>query len=276
VQNELGAFARIIYPDFDLDPAHIPDTCAERLGNGLLGGQAGSQARRLVVAVLTFTRCKKAVEKAFAQALNTASYPFMFNHVNSTAQHLRSLLHSGYNPRQLCSVIVPEGPVMNNRLASALKFSEDDLERNRSGRISDAQRARFTPPPVSRIAIYVVLGHAVLLVGVLGGIAMVVNEPALWVILLIVGALAMLPFFAARSEFVRRPLVQDDVNRGRVASVCGVVELPAEDNRYHIRVDGVEFRSVTLKVWGAFSPQRAYCIYYLPQTRIILSAEEMT
>jgi hypothetical protein len=163
---------------------------------------------------------------------------------------------------------------MNNRLASALKFTPEDLEANRNGRMSEAQRKPYAVPQVSRIAIYVILGHALLLVGIFGAIAIVVNEPALWGILLLVAGLALLPFFVSRNEFLRRPVVQDDVNRGKVARVCGVVELPMENNRYHLHIEGKQFRNLTLKVWGAFRPNQAYCIYYLPQSSIILSAEE--
>lgn len=163
---------------------------------------------------------------------------------------------------------------MNNRLSSALKFTEADLEANRNGHISEAQRQPYAVPQVSRIAIYVILGHAVLLVGIFGAIALVVNEPALWGILLLVSGLALLPFFVSRNEFLRRPVVQDDVNRGKVASVCGVVQLPMENSRYHLHIEGKQFNNLTLKVWGAFRPNTSYCLYYLPQSGIILSAEE--
>jgi hypothetical protein len=162
-----------------------------------------------------------------------------------------------------------------NRLATALKFTEDDLLANQRGRISDTQRQAYLPPAVSRIAIYVVLGHAVLLLGIFGTIAVIVNKPAMWGVLLIVSGLALLPFFVSRGEFLRRPVVQDDVARGKVASVCGMVELPYENNRYGLRIENTTFNNLTLKVWGAFSPQKTYCIYYLPQSQIILSAEEI-
>lgn len=161
----------------------------------------------------------------------------------------------------------------STRLANALKFTEADLKANRQGRISEAQRQPYATPQVNRIAIYVVLGHAALLIGVFGALAIIVNKPALWGILLLVGGLALLPFMAARNEFLRRPVVQDDINRGRVESVCGVVELSSEKNRYHIVVAGRRFANVTLRLWGAFSADQPYCIYYLPQSAIILSAE---
>lgn len=162
---------------------------------------------------------------------------------------------------------------MNNRLASALKFTPEDLQANRSGRISVAQRTRHEAPRISSVAVYVLIGHGVVLMGLLGTIALIVNKPAMWGVLLIVAGLAMLPFFAARNEFVRRPVLQDDVNRGSVAVVTGDAQLPMENQRYHVRVGNQEFRNVSLKLWGAFRPGVAYHVYYLPQSRIMLSAE---
>lgn len=163
---------------------------------------------------------------------------------------------------------------MNDRLARALKFTEADLELNRQGRISPAQRQPYTTPPVSRIAVYVILGHAVLLLGLLGMIAIVANQPIMWLVLAIVGVMALMPFFLTRSEFLSRPVVQDDVNRGKVARVCGVAHLTMAGKRYDLRVGTYEFRGVSLKVWGAFKQNIAYCVYYLPRSGVILSAEE--
>ncbi|XWX03208.1 hypothetical protein VZO05_11920 [Aggregatilineales bacterium SYSU G02658] len=163
---------------------------------------------------------------------------------------------------------------MNDRLARALKFTAADLEQNRQGRISAAQRQPYTTPPVSRIAVYVILGHGALLLGLLGAIAVVANQPVMWLVLGIVAVMGLMPLFLTRSEFLSRPVVQDDVNRGKVAQVCGVVSLTMEGKRYDLRVGTYEFRGVSLKVWGAFKQNIAYCVYYLPRSGVILSAEE--
>lgn len=163
---------------------------------------------------------------------------------------------------------------MNDRLARALKFTAADLEMNRQGRVSAAQRQPHATPALSQIAVYVILGHAALLVALLGIIAIVANQPILWLVLIIVGGMALMPFFLTRSEFFSRPVVQDDLNRGKVAQVRGVAHLTMEDKRYHLRIGTQEFRNVSLKVWGAFQQDRAYCVYYLPRSGVILSAEE--
>jgi hypothetical protein len=163
---------------------------------------------------------------------------------------------------------------MNDRLARALKFSAADLEMNRQGRVSAAQRQPRAAPQVSQIAVYVILGHAALLVGLLGAIAVIANQPALWLVLAIVGVMALMPLFLARAEFLSRPVVQDDLNRGVVAQTCGTAHLTQEGQRYHLRVGSEEFPNVSLKVWGAFRQNERYCVYYLPRSKVILSAEE--
>jgi hypothetical protein len=163
---------------------------------------------------------------------------------------------------------------MNDRLARALKFTAADLEMNRQGRVSAAQRQPHAALQISQIAVYVILGHAVLLVGLLGAIAVIASQPALWLVLAIVGVMALMPLFLARAEFLSRPVVQDDLNRGVVAQACGAAHLTQEGQRYHLRVGGEEFPNVSLKVWGAFRQNASYCVYYLPRSKVILSAEE--
>lgn len=161
----------------------------------------------------------------------------------------------------------------NERLKTALKFTQEDLEANRTGRMSARQRDARKPPPVASIAQWVILGHFVLLVGVLGAIALVANRPILWGILLGVAGLAALPFIATRNEFVMRPVLQSDLAQGRVARACGVVLFQLQGGSTRLLVAGEAF-SVSTKVSAAFVQGQSYCLYYLPQSKVILSAEQ--
>lgn len=163
---------------------------------------------------------------------------------------------------------------MDARLAKALKFSQEDLDANRSGRISAAQRAAYKPPVVASIAQWVLLGHFVLLAGIFGVIAIFTHTPAMWLILLLVCGLAGLPFFVARNEFLARPVLQDDIARGKVARACGLALLTHEGTRYTLVVEGIAF-NVPLKVWSAFQASAGYCVYYLPNSRVLLTAEPL-
>jgi hypothetical protein len=164
---------------------------------------------------------------------------------------------------------------MNSRLVTSLKFNPSDLPYNQEGRLSPAQRKQFAPPKLSPLALYVVLGHAVLLVGVFGGIAIVVNQPIMWFILLIVGALGLMPFGMMRNEGVGRPLLQQDLSSGVVEKVCGKINIKFDGKKYHLLIDTIEFNNVTRKIAGGFTHEKDYCVYYLPKSKTILSAESL-
>ncbi len=155
---------------------------------------------------------------------------------------------------------------------TALKFTEDDLIANREGRMSTRQRNVSKPPAVASIAQWVILGHFVLLVGLLGVIAITANKPILWAILLVVAGLSAMPFMMSRNEFVMRPVLQSDLSKGRVAQVCGHAHLKIEGGSTHLYIGGEAF-NVTTKISIAFEQGKPYCLYYLPQSKAIVSAE---
>lgn len=158
------------------------------------------------------------------------------------------------------------------RLATALKFEAQDLEDNRKGRMSAAQRARTQPPPVASVAQVVILAHFVLLAGLFGAIAIFANRPVMWGVFVLVMGMAALPFILSRNEFVARPVLQSDLAKGKVARACGTALFHIENGKTALLIEGERFE-VSTKVSVAFRQGRAYCVYYLPQSHTILSAE---
>jgi len=161
------------------------------------------------------------------------------------------------------------------QLQRTLKFDVDDLRANRDGRMSERQRGKYQTPQPNKLVIGVIIGHGVLITGILGAIAIATGERALWVVLGIVVAVAFIPFVLMQNEANIKPTLKSDVNKGKVAVACGIVILTAKGNNnpyYELYVDGVTMR-ITPSQASAFVDKETYCVYYLPLSYMLLTAE---
>jgi|GEM_PF-5183695 len=163
------------------------------------------------------------------------------------------------------------------QLQRNLNFTVDDLRANREGRISEAQHEKHKPPEVSKLAFYVIGGHAVVIVGLLGAIALVTGKMAMWIVVGVVLALGLLPFLIMNNEGNINPTLRGDVQKGTVAKACGIVFINENVSRnntrtYELYVDGITIK-LTSNQAGAFIHEQDYCVYYLPLSKTLLSAE---
>jgi hypothetical protein len=167
---------------------------------------------------------------------------------------------------------------MSQQLERSLKFTQEDLAMNREGRMSPAQRAAWKPPRPNQLAVMVIGGHVLLIGGLLGLIALITGKAALWIVVLIVVGLTLLPFVLMQNEGNIRPALRNDVAQGKVACACGIAILQRRQGRqisYDLSVGGVTV-SLTAAQAGAFRNQEQYCIYYLPHSLTLVSAEELS
>lgn len=158
-----------------------------------------------------------------------------------------------------------------------LNFTTDDLKANREGSVSDAQVEKHKPAEVSTLATYIIIGHAVVIAGLLGAIALITGEVALWVVLAIVLGLGLMPFVIMRNEGNIRPTVRADLERGTVKKTCGRAFVTSESSRsrgtrYQLYINELTL-TLTAKQASAFVNEGMYCVYYLPLSQILLSAE---
>jgi len=161
-------------------------------------------------------------------------------------------------------------------LIRAMKFKLADLDANREGKLSEHQLELYGPPKFSGVVIAVILGHMLLVGGLLGGIAIIAQVPALFIIMIAVLGLSGLPFMLMGKQGGGRPVFANDVARGRVDTICGYVLLQAEPEaqKYTLMIEGEVFK-ISKNAFSGFVHQRPYCLYYLPDSKVILSAEAM-
>lgn len=163
------------------------------------------------------------------------------------------------------------------QLQRTLQFSVDELRENREGRMSEKQREKIKPPEVNKLVIGVMLGHALLIGGLLGAIAIITHSFAAWVVLGIVLAFALFPFLVMQNEGNISPLLRGDYESGRVKQACGMLILSQKKGRniyYELYIDGVTLK-ISAKEATAFINEEMYCVYYLPRSLKLVSAEPM-
>ncbi|GAB5490521.1 MAG: hypothetical protein Phog2KO_07360 [Phototrophicaceae bacterium] len=163
------------------------------------------------------------------------------------------------------------------QLQRTLKFNTDDLKLNREGQLSEAQHDKHKPPEVSKLALYVIGGHALLIGGLLGAIAIITGKLAMWIVLAIVLGLGLLPFVLMKNEGDIKPTLRGDVKNGFVKKACGITIITQTKNRdnvssYELYVDGLTLK-LTANQASAFVSEEIYCVYYLPLSKTLLSAE---
>lgn len=161
------------------------------------------------------------------------------------------------------------------QLQRILQFTVDDLRENREGRISEKQQDKFKPPEVNRLVVWVLLGHAIFIGGLLGAIAILTGSIAAWIVLGVVLAFGMLPFVVLQNEGNITPLLRGDYESGKVKQACGVVILTEKKVRrvyYELYIDGIILK-ISAKEATAFIHEEIYCVYYLPRSLKLISAE---
>lgn len=162
-------------------------------------------------------------------------------------------------------------------LQTILKFNADDLKANRDGHVSTKQFEKYKPAEVNRLAVFVIMGHVLVIGGILGAIALFTGKAAMWIVFGIVVAAALLPFVLLQNEGNIKPALRGDVKVGKVMKACGIVILTERKGRqiyYDLYVDGVTLQ-ISATQAAAFVHEDSYCIYYLPRSLMLLSAEPL-
>lgn len=170
---------------------------------------------------------------------------------------------------------------MGQTLHAALSFTEEELQANHDGYMTQGQRnalqADMPPAPL-----VVGLGFVVIMVlANLAGYVLIRAYDdnarsglfeAYFGIVVVTGNLAMLGGMvkAARQRYFTR----QDVHKGIVQAARGPVQLKIGRYIHLLAIDGVKF-AVSEQVLLAFHHDHPYCIFYAPHLKKILSAEEL-
>ena len=154
-------------------------------------------------------------------------------------------------------------------LMKAIGFTPSDLEANRSGQLSERQRAYWIDERrywrnVLTVAILLSLGLLVLL-------AIFASADPNQQTLLLIGILALLVGIGGVIyAFNRRRQYSLELTGAPVNRVEGPVYF--DNGRKHISIKGYRW-AVSRVVAQAFGDGNAYVIYFTPRTRLIVSAE---
>jgi len=169
---------------------------------------------------------------------------------------------------------LPEATPAVPKLAEALDFRPEELEQNRLGQLSNAQRARLQQRAGCSL-----IGGTALVLG-LSGIGFWMLALGAW---LVAGGLFAIAAVLLMLNRAGRATTRTEAATGKVVSLTGEAELEFNDyatpngrmNEYVVRIKDQAF-VVSQEVFAAFEDGDDYTIYYLPAARVLLSAEPAT
>lgn len=163
-------------------------------------------------------------------------------------------------------------------LMKAIGFSEDDLDANRGGYMSKKQRAKMSlnrAAWLNNITVIILFTAGLFVYVVVAGI---VSGWQFGTSLMGFGVLSVIVGVAALYMGIMRSRLNADLHKGDVFSVEGRIALHVERNKehdvvaYHARLQGQHFK-ISRAVFGAFTDDEPYAIYYAPNSKTLLSAE---
>jgi hypothetical protein len=163
-------------------------------------------------------------------------------------------------------------------LMYALRFSQHDLHVNRNGYLSEAQKAmmrQWLKRALQEGVLVLLLGLPSM--ALIFSIVRRTNAGFAVPLLLVIGAVTC---YIAGQDLLTWTRVRADIDRERVRSARGRATLwlgPSllwREPTYHVRLRGITFQ-VDKEAYRWFDQFVRYKIYYAPNSRIILSAEQL-
>lgn len=156
-------------------------------------------------------------------------------------------------------------------LAETLNFTEEDLQANRNGRLSEEQQRRLSAQSGCSI-----VGSALVVLG-LAGAGFWMLALGWWQLAAVFFVLAVVIGLLNRAG---RGGFRAEINAGTVAIAAGEITLSANEIanpnggvvEYLLQVNDEVF-VIPRDAFAAFEDNAVYRVYYLPQSRIVLSAE---
>lgn len=160
-------------------------------------------------------------------------------------------------------------------LMQSERFTETDLNDNRAGRISSNQRRKFGASRATPLVQAVLLAHFFGVIALLLLIAITSESIVMLGITLAIAAVLALPF-SVMSSGHRRPALNDDLARGAVSSLCGIAVLERKQGirapRYTLAIHNESF-DIAERTFRTLQHGERYCVYYLPNSKALLSIE---
>lgn len=161
------------------------------------------------------------------------------------------------------------------------KFTQEDLNANRDGYMSERQKLHWRQRRrLTTLAFR--LGQILVVILLAGLVQLTVQKNGITWLAFIVGLMGLAVLWTTGDLLNPAMDYHDDLRKGHVYTICGIVERltlkkayrsrPSEV--YKIRLENVEFR-VNPDQWAVFTSRREYCVYYMPESKIVLSVEPL-
>ena len=165
------------------------------------------------------------------------------------------------------------------KLMHALNFTEADLTANRDGFMSDGQKLYWRQRR-KWTTIAFRLGQIIIVMLLAGLVQLAVQRNGIIWLAFIVGLMGLAVLWTVGDLLNPATDYQDDLRKGHVYSVCGNMKRTDINSKYpHDYFHKIEVETIWFRVngfrWAIFQNGHSYCLYYMPDSKIILSAEPL-
>ncbi len=161
-------------------------------------------------------------------------------------------------------------------LMEAIGFTEEDLEANRDGRITERQRKLLNDERLSwRGWIFLALG-ACPVISVIILLDVVRTQADLWNRVQVIGLVSVVAIGVALFAWFRMSYYSDDLRTDDVQVAEGRISLGIAENKnsrnYYVTIGRVTLK-IPKKAFLAFKNDDPYAIFYMRYSKMLLSAE---
>lgn len=164
-------------------------------------------------------------------------------------------------------------------LMVVFNFNLSDLSANKAGKLSKRQIRIAEASQPNPLVQLILMGHVGLIIGVMVLIVMASGVTAEKLLFLAVASMVILsPFLYAMNRVnttQKSGLSPEDLQSGEVIPVCGAVSVQqgAINQPHRVQIEDMNF-IIPKDALDLFQPEQAYCIYYAPHSRKIVSVGE--
>lgn len=159
------------------------------------------------------------------------------------------------------------------RLGHAFRFTQDDLYVNQKERVAEDQVAILQTQQQIYGFLLIVVSFALIVIVVISSAVMSINLENCFVAGVFILAV-LIALICVGKKFAD---YRNDIKRTVVKRLCGEIALDITASRYGARyylvLEGRKFRLRNKEQLLALRDQEAYCVYYVPNSRYILSVE---
>ena len=163
----------------------------------------------------------------------------------------------------------------HGELMRVLDITPEDIAANDAGYISEHQREVVNQREGHQRRQYILAGIVMALIAVVFMGVSLIDPDDVQVWILLSSLMLSLSLFLGGFGFVMRQQLQNELNKGKVATVQGIAVVVLEEDKQHLEINGQKLKA-NPDVLRRVKHLDPYVIHYLPNSKTILSMQPLS